>query len=276
MFIDSFFIFSSCSGQDSIESCGSCSTSSEGQGKLEYRVLVLGASMVGKTGILSQFLYDSFIGPYKETVDEMYHGEFDVGSCDLSLNIQDTGGNYVHDFPAMVDISLQSADAFILVYAVDDPSSWDEVVRLRNLVIEHKGEQAPIVVVGNKTDLERKTSQEALEATVMFDWEHGYVECSAKDNINTTAVFKELLGQARNRFEISCQTPAASGSTITRGSLPSTPLVIRRRTSLPQVPAFTRLMSEESTMSGGGDRAKVEKRSSSFALNKRRDSCKVQ
>ena len=227
--------------------------------------------MVGKTGILSQFLYDSFIGPYKETVDEMYHGEFDVGSCDLSLNIQDTGGNYVHDFPAMVDISLQSADAFILVYAVDDPSSWDEVVRLRSLVTSHKGEQAPIVVVGNKTDLERKTSQEALEATVMFDWEHGYVECSAKDNINTTAVFKELLGQARNRFEISC-TPSASS----RGSLPSTPLVIRRRTSLPQVPAFTRLMSEEGNMTSAGDRARVEKRSSSFALNKRRDSCKVQ
>ena len=264
----------SCLGQDSIESCGSCSTSSEGQGKVEYRVLVLGASMVGKTGILSQFLYDSFIGPYKETVDEMYHGEFDVGSCDLSLNIQDTGGNYVHDFPAMVDISLQSADAFILVYAVDDPSSWDEVVRLRNLVIDHKGEQAPIVVVGNKTDLERKTSQEALEATVMFDWEHGYVECSAKDNVNVTAVFKELLGQARHRSENSCQPSAASGSS--RGSLPSTPLIIRRRTSLPQVPAFTRLMSEEGTMSTGGDRAKVEKRSSSFALNKRRDSCKVQ
>ena len=237
-------------------------------------MLVLGASMVGKTGILSQFLYDSFIGPYKETVDEMYHGEFDVGGCDLSLNIQDTGGNYVHDFPAMVDISLQSADAFILVYAVDDPSSWDEVVRLRSLVTSHKGEQAPIVVVGNKTDLERKTSQEALEATVMFDWEHGYVECSAKDNINTTTVFKELLGQARNRFEISC-TPSASSSS-SRGSLPSTPLVIRRRTSLPQVPAFTRLMSDEGPMSSGGDRAKVEKRSSSFALNKRRDSCKVQ
>ena len=147
------------------------------------------------------------------------------------------------------------------------------MVRLRSLVTSHKGEQVPVVVVGNKIDLERNTSQEALEATVMLDWEHGYVECSAKNNVNTTAVFKELLGQARHRSENSCQPSAASGSS--RGSLPSTPLIIRRRTSLPQVPAFTRLMSEEGTMSGG-DRAKVEKRSSSFALNKRRDSCKVQ
>jgi hypothetical protein len=34
---------------------------------------------VGKTAIISQFLYDSFICGYRETVDEMYHGEFEVG-----------------------------------------------------------------------------------------------------------------------------------------------------------------------------------------------------
>ena len=88
------------SGQDSIDSVGS--SSSEGQGKVEYRIMIMGASMVGKTSIISQFLYDCFIGVYKETVDEMYHGEFDVGGCDLSLNIQDTGGGYVDEFPAMV------------------------------------------------------------------------------------------------------------------------------------------------------------------------------
>ena len=38
-----------------------------------------------------------------------------------------------------------------------------------------------MVIVGNKTDLERATSKEELEATVMFDWENGYVECCAKD-----------------------------------------------------------------------------------------------
>ena len=44
--------------------------------------------MVGKTAIVSQFLYDTFIGMYKETVDDMYQGEFDLGGCHLALNIQ--------------------------------------------------------------------------------------------------------------------------------------------------------------------------------------------
>ena len=32
----------------------------------------------------------------------------------VALNIQDTGGSYVDDFPVMVELSIQSADAVIL------------------------------------------------------------------------------------------------------------------------------------------------------------------
>ena len=91
-----------------------------------------------------------------------------------------------------------------------------------------------MVVVGNKIDVERDTCKEQLEATVLFDWENGYVECSAKNNVIVSAVFKELLNQARARFDI-------SNSSASRGSLPSTPLVMKRRTSLPQVRNFTRI-----------------------------------
>ena len=41
----------------------------------------------------------------------------------------------------MVGVSLQSADAVLLVYAVDDEASWDEVARLRDTVIRYKGDQ---------------------------------------------------------------------------------------------------------------------------------------
>ena len=129
----------------------------------------------------------------------------------------------------------------------------------------------PIVVVGNKTDQARTTAQPELEAVASLDWEHGYVECSARDNTNVdqvtwspgdggdgddggggVQVFKELLHQAKSRFDF--RAPVSGSG---RGSLPGTPLVMRRRTSLPQVmvmmvmminimvlqvPAFSRLM----------------------------------
>lgn len=56
----------------------------------------------------------------------------------------------------------------------------------------------PIVVVGNKTELaDRAVVKEEAEATAIYDWECGYVECSAKENQNIVKVFKELLVQAK-------------------------------------------------------------------------------
>ena len=40
--------------------------------------------------------------------------EFDIEGSQVAINIQDTGGNYVDDFPAMVEVSLQSADGVVL------------------------------------------------------------------------------------------------------------------------------------------------------------------
>ena len=48
-----------------------------------------------------------------------------------------------------------------------------------------------MVVVGNKSDTkERFSSKEEVEAVVLLDWENGYVESSAKNNENVTAVFR--------------------------------------------------------------------------------------
>jgi small GTP-binding protein len=238
-----------------------------------YRVVVLGSSTVGKTAIISQFLYDSFTSGYKETVDEMYHGEFDVGGCELTLNIQDTGGSYVDEFPAMIGVSLASADAVLLVFSVAALHSFEEVSRMRDLVQGIKGKDIPIVVVGNKTDLPREISKEEAEATVMFDWENGYMECCAKDNINISLVFKELLNQAKSRFDFSNPVGRVQGSS------PSTPLSMQRRQSLPQVPVFDRLVTDEGgrSPSPGSSRKKSlpNKKSSSVAVT-RRESCKVQ
>ena len=51
------------------------------------------------------------------TADNIYHSlpaEFEVGGAGVALDLQDTGGSYTQDFPAMVQLSLQSADAVIL------------------------------------------------------------------------------------------------------------------------------------------------------------------
>lgn len=101
--------------------------------KEQRRVVLMGGAHVGKTCIISQFLYDKFQARYKQTVEELHRGEYELpdGSA-LTLDILDTSGSY--EFPAMRTLSISTAGAFILVYAVDDKQSWFEVERLRKQV----------------------------------------------------------------------------------------------------------------------------------------------
>jgi GTPase SAR1 family protein len=150
-----------------------------------------------------------------------------VKGADLVLDIQEIGGSYVNEFPAMLSCSLASADAVLLVFSVSDLASFEEASRLRDLVQQQRGEELPLVVVGNKTDLTRQITSEEAEATVLCDWENGYVECCAKDNLNIAAIFKALLIETKQ---------------VVR--LPASPSTMTRRQSLPQVPAFRRLQKQ--------------------------------
>ena len=107
--------------------------------KSTYRILVLGASQVGKTSIVRQFLYDQFSPVHTETMDDMYRGEFeDANGLTINFDIQDVGGGFVYEFPGMRNVSLASADAFLLVFSLDSAETWTEVEKLRDMVIEAK------------------------------------------------------------------------------------------------------------------------------------------
>ena len=126
----------------------------------------------------------------------------------------------------MFTCSLASADAVLLVYSVAELDTFDEVSRLRDLVQQQRGDSLPLVVVGNKTDLERNISREEAEATVNLDWENGYVECCAKDNKNIQAIFRALLVQAKSPLLFE-RTAICSPHVAPPG--------MKRRQSLPQV-----------------------------------------
>ena len=161
-----------------------------------YRVIFLGPSKVGKTSIITQYLHNQFASAHHPTVQEMYGGEIYFGSSQVTLTIEDTGDNYIQEFPAMADISLNRADVATLVFSVDDPDTFEEVAKIRDFISD-KYPSLPLVIVGNKTDLERRLPFHEIEATVTLDWECAYAECSAKDNKELEEVFRELVKQEK-------------------------------------------------------------------------------
>ncbi|XP_015431474.1 PREDICTED: ras-related protein Rap-2a [Dufourea novaeangliae] len=177
----------------------------QAESNIRHKIVVMGAAKVGKSAIINQFLYNTFTPKYKRTVEEMHHGDFNVSGVHLTLDILDTSGSY--EFPAMRDLSIKSADAFILVYDVNDANTFLEVETLKAQIYSMKG-AVPIVVVGNKVDLvdskqEVRPRFSTTRELVTIKWENGFVEVSAKENVNISQVFKELLIQAKLKYNLS-------------------------------------------------------------------------
>ena len=56
----------------------------------------------------------------------------------INFDIEDVGATYIYEFPSMKSVSLNSADAFILVFSLDKADTWDEVSKLRDIVRDAK------------------------------------------------------------------------------------------------------------------------------------------
>lgn len=101
--------------------------------KEQRRIVFMGGANVGKTSIIKKFLFDQFTPKHRRTVEDFYLADFNLSDgASLTLEILDTTGSY--EFPAMRDLAISKAHAFVLVYSVGDMASWEHIRELREQV----------------------------------------------------------------------------------------------------------------------------------------------
>jgi len=167
----------------------------------DYRVVVFGAGGVGKTSLVMRFIDDTFRDSYIPTIEDTYRKVISSNKAVCTLQITDTTGS--HQFPAMQRLSISKGHAFILVYSLMSRQSLEELKPILELIGEVKGslEGFPVMLVGNKCDEEggaREVSTKTGEALQNM-WKCKYMETSAKNNINITELFEELLKLEKHR-----------------------------------------------------------------------------
>lgn len=100
------------------------------------RIVFLGAGRVGKTAILKRFLFNTFAEEYKETVEDLFVRDYNIRGSLIKVDLLDTAGNLT--FPAMRRLSITTAHAFVLVYAITRQESFEEVKRLWTQIQEER------------------------------------------------------------------------------------------------------------------------------------------
>ena len=108
------------------------------------------------------------------------------------MEILDTAGE--EDFQNMMDMWISFGDGFLLVFAINDKNTFEAVKAKYNRILKGKhGVKCPILLIGNKVDLEDEREVTFNEAKHLADsWGIGYLETSAKTNFNCKEAFEKL------------------------------------------------------------------------------------
>lgn len=162
---------------------------------IEYKVVVLGSGGVGKSALTVQFVSRKFAEKYDPTIEDFYRKEITIDNQPAVLEILDTAGT--EQFASMRDLYIRNGHGFILVYSVTNEQSFQEVQLLRNQIHRVKqSEMVPIVVCGNKIDLEHERVVRTQDGELMCSqWKTPFLETSAKQRRHVNPLFEEIVRQ---------------------------------------------------------------------------------
>lgn len=128
--------------------------------------------------------------------------EISVPTVALSPSaVLDTAGQ--EEFGAMREQYMRAGHGFLLVFAINDRQSFNEVSKLFTQILRVKDrDDFPIVLVGNKADLETQRQVPRSEAFTFSASHHvAYFEASAKLRLNVDEAFEQLVRAVRKYQE---------------------------------------------------------------------------
>ncbi|EAS31243.3 small GTP-binding protein [Coccidioides immitis RS] len=166
------------------------------QPRREYHIVVLGAGGVGKSCLTAQFVQNVWIENYDPTIEDSYRKHLEVDGRQCVLEILDTAGT--EQFTAMRELYMKQGEGFLLVFSITSMSSLNELAELREQIIRIKDdENVPIVIVGNKSDLEEDRAVSRSKAFQLSQqWGNApYYETSARRRANVDEAFIDLCRQ---------------------------------------------------------------------------------
>jgi len=161
---------------------------------MEYRIVVVGSGGVGKSALTVRFIQGTFVKRYDPTIEDSYRKQVEVDAKACMLDIMDTAGQ--EEYSALRDQYMKTGEGFVLVYSITTSTSFDAAGKLRTNILRIKEDagDVPIMLVGNKLDLEteRVVSTESGRKTAE-KWGAGFIETSAKIPKNVNELFYELV-----------------------------------------------------------------------------------
>ena len=160
---------------------------------IQKKICMLGAFAVGKTSLVSRFVYSIFSDKYHTTLGvKISKKQVTVGGRDVKLMLWDLAGE--DEFQELRTSYLRGASGYLLVADGTRPATLETALSLQEKASATVG-GVPFVVVLNKSDLAEQwlLDDAAVEDLVRRGWE--VIRTSAKTGAGVEETFIALSEQ---------------------------------------------------------------------------------
>uniref|UniRef100_A0A1A9ZGW1 GTP-binding protein REM 1 n=1 Tax=Glossina pallidipes TaxID=7398 RepID=A0A1A9ZGW1_GLOPL len=186
----------------SLVSSRESSTSNPGNGP--YRVLMLGATAVGKSSLVSQFMTSEYLHAYDTSIDDSDSGEKSVS---VLLSGEESELIFIdHPCAEMTpNDCLNSYDphGYCVIYSAADRNSFNVAEQILQILWTNQNiAQKAVILVANKSDLARSRLVSIEEGKAMATaYDCKFIETSVGINHNVDELLVGLLSQIRLKLE---------------------------------------------------------------------------
>ena len=160
---------------------------------LMFKILLLGDSGVGKSSLLLRYTKNEFISDLRSTIGVEFALKYlTIDNFQLKVQIWDTAG--MERYRSITNAYYKGAKGVIVVYDICRKKSFENVDKWIDDFKSKADDDAVIILIGNKSDLDekREVSKEEAESKAQKN-KFGFMETSAKDNNNVQKAFETLF-----------------------------------------------------------------------------------
>ena len=168
----------------------------------QINIMTIGNSAVGKTCFILRFTENIFEDIYLSTIGiDFKIKKIKIKDKKYKIFFYDTTGQ--ERYVSIAFNTIKNADGIFLMYDITNEQSFQSLPEWINSVREAKGNDFPIILLGNKIDKEeeRKITKEAGKE-LADKYEFGFFEISNKEGINIEkaglALIKKILDKKKD------------------------------------------------------------------------------
>ncbi|XP_054624911.1 ras-related protein Rab-5C-like [Dunckerocampus dactyliophorus] len=171
------------------------STAAAANKNLQFKLVLLGESAVGKSSLVLRFVKGQFHEYQESTIGAAFQSKtVSLGDVTIKLDIWDTAGQ--ERYHSLAPMYYRGAQTAIVVY---DITSTETFERAKNWVKELHRQANPNIVIalaGNKADMMDKRAVEHQEGQEYAE-ENGllFMETSAKTGLNVNDIFMAIANK---------------------------------------------------------------------------------